>query len=522
MIKHRKKSFIKNSIIFDIISVTIILVLFIGILTLVNYNLERSFIILDDMLKYEDKLQNDEYSKIPLKKFHNCSIIIYDSNKKILYSSNKKAGENISSSDINYINEYYVGEYFIVYDLIKKDNQKEYYIMKVKMDEQSENEKIIDFAILNSNLEVINGNLFGEVKKISEFQFDLIKGTYKDYTIEKYQYKNSEGEQRTLVFIAPDFTVENYEKALKKANSLWILLLPLILIVLFVEILLYKRELKKCIEPLKSIITSYERKNPNAVNNDEMPIEFQPIANKFKLLLEKIDKNELEKNKMIANISHDLKTPLTAIEGYAQAFKDNIVPEDKKEKYLNAIYEKSILATYLINRLFEYTKLEHPEYKLNLVESDINSFSREYLAQKYPEIEMKGFILNAKIPENECICCLDRELFTRLYDNLVSNILKYNNQGTEILFEIIDQSDKVKIIISDNGIGIPKDVKENLFEPFVTGNKARTSGEGTGLGMAIVKKIVDLHNGNIKLDENTIKGYTTQFNIELNKFKDKS
>lgn len=56
----------------------------------------------------------------------------------------------------------------------------------------------------------------------------------------------------------------------------------------------------------------------------------------------------------------------------------------------------------------------------------------------------------------------------------------------------------------------------------MTGNKARTSGEGTGLGMAIVKKIVDLHNGNIKLDENTIKGYTTQFNIELNKFKDKS
>lgn len=144
MIKHRKKSFIKNSIIFDIISVTIILVLFIGILTLVNYNLERSFIILDDMLKYEDKLQNDEYSKIPSKKFHNCSIIIYDSNKKILYSSNKKAGENISSSDINYINEYYVGEYFIVYDLIKKDNQKEYYIMKVKMDEK----RFLNFSLI--------------------------------------------------------------------------------------------------------------------------------------------------------------------------------------------------------------------------------------------------------------------------------------------------------------------------------------------------------------------------------------
>lgn len=517
MTKYKKSSFIKNSLIFNIISVAIIVILSILIYWMINYKMEKSFPIINDVLDYEEELEAGEYSKIPLKNFKNSAILVYNDSNKTLYSSNKEVEEKLSANDIKFINEYYSGKYYIVYDFIKKeDNQKEYYIMQIENDGETEN--IIDYTVLNSNLEVIYGNLFGDLKKISQFQFYLINGMYEDYTIEKYQYEDINGEPRTLVFIAPDFNITNYEKALKEANRLWFLLFPVVLIVFLVEMILYKKRLEKCLEPLRNIIKSYERKDKTIKDdNENIVIEFEPITNKFNQLLEQIDKNELDKNEMIANISHDLKTPLTAIEGYAQAFKDRIVPEEKKEKYINAIYEKSILTTDLINRLFEYTKLEHPEYKVGFEDIDINSFSREYLAKKYSEIEIKDFILDVHIPENKCICNIDKELFTRLYDNIISNSLKYNSKGTKILFEIKEQKEKVKIKIADNGIGIQDDLKEKIFDPFTTSNKSRTSGKGTGLGMAIVKKIVDLHGGKIELNEKSSKEYKTEFIIEIKK-----
>lgn len=468
--------------------------------------------MLDDLLKYEDKLKQNEYAKIPLKEFQNCSMIVYDAENKMVYSSNKELGEDIDSNDLDFINAYYDLEYYIIYNFIKKN---EYYIMKVKIDENTDEEEIIGVAILNTDLEVVDGNLFEKNTKISEFQFEMMNGNYNDYQIEKYQYENAEGENRVLLFISPEFTNENYNKAIEEANQLWLLAVPFIVILILIEAIVYKRKIKKYIEPLNSIINSYRDKNVRMADDSEISTEFQTIADNFKLLLEKMDKNEEEKNKMIANISHDLKTPLTAIKGYAQAFKDNIVPENKKEQYLSAIYDKTVLATDLINRLFEYTKLEHPEYKMKLEETDINEFSRIYFAQKYPEIEMRGFLIEVRIPEGECKCFIDKELFIRLYDNLMSNILKYNKKGTKVIFEIIEQKDKVRIIMADNGIGIPEHIRKKLFEPFVTGNQARTSGEGTGLGMTIVKKIIELHNGKISLTSD--KEFKTKYNIELKK-----
>lgn len=515
MKKNRKKSFIRNCLIQNSISLLSILGVCLIISTFVNYRLEISFPVIDDLLKYEKYLKYEEYSKIPILKFFECAIIVYDSNNKMLYASDKTISEEFNVEDLTYINEKYNSKFFRVYDFIKENNEKQYYIIKIESNNGIEN--IQDFAVINQNLEVIDGGLFSTQKQISQYQFDLIIGKYKDYSIEKYQYKNVEGRLRTLVFLMPNFNTENYEKLIRETNNLWLVSIPIILIIIIVEMILHKKMLKKSIEPLNSFINSYKNKKQSSIDTEEISIEFQPIANNFKILIDKIKTNEIEKNKMIANISHDLKTSLTAIQGYSQAFKDNIVQEHKKEQYLTAIHDKTIIATDLINRLFEYSKLEHPDYQLKLKKIEINKFSKEYLAKKYQEIEINGFVLNVEIPEDKYVCCIDTELFTRLYDNLISNILKHNKSGTQILFKIFSQKDTVKIIVADNGRGIPNNIKENLFNPFVTGNKARTSGEGTGLGMTIIKKIVDLHNGRIYLKDITCQGYVTEFNIELKK-----
>ena len=506
------KSFVRECVIQNMVSLIIILVIIVLIYSITNHTLEKSFPTIADLLDYEDKLENDEFEKIPLGRFKNSKILIYDENSKILYASDKSLENEIRDSDIGYINNYIQSEVYIVYNFIKKDKPGMYYVMKVRYEDGKE--ILIDYAKLNYDLEVMDGGLFGERKKITEFEFDLMNDIYKEnYGIEKYTYETLEGNKRTLVFINPIFSTENYNETLRNVSHVYIIAIPVIIFVMIIETLLYKKRLKKIIEPLDTLINYYE--NNNIVENidEKIAVELRPTARRFKELLEKIQKTKLEKNKIIANISHDLKTPMTAIIGYAQAFKDEIVPDDKKEQYIDAIYDKATLSTDLVNRLVEYTKLEHPEYKIKLEKKDINKFSRQYMKNKTHEITSKGFILESKIPNEEYNSLIDIELFIRLYDNLISNALKYNNSGTKILFEIEKEENKIKITIADNGNGISKEIRENIFEPFITGNKARTSGEGTGLGMAIVKNIMKLHKGRIELKEKAREGYITEFNI---------
>lgn len=511
------KSFVRSCLIQNTIFLVIILILYIAITTISNYQLDISFPTIYNLLEFEDVLETEEFSRIPLRLFKHCSIIIYDNNGKTLYSTDKEIEEGLEISDLAYINSYANNDFFRVFDFINEENSPEYYIMKININDDG-TENLEAFAVLNNNLEVIMGDLFGEKTKLSDYEFGLIRGKYKESDIEKYNYTNIDDEERTVIFISPEFNIDNYDKVVSATNKLWLVTIPIIIAVILLQISLYKKKLQKCTEPLNNIISFYENRENEKTHEDDIPKEFVPFANNFKMLLKKIDRNKEDKNKMIANISHDLKTPLTAIQGYAQAFKDGIVPEDKKEQYINSIYDKTVVATDLINKLFEYTKLEHPKYNLKLEETDMVDFTNKYLDKKVSEIELKGYAIERDLSREECICNIDKELFVRLYDNLISNAINHNKPGTKILFRISNEKEKTKIIIADNGVGIPESIKETLFEPFVIADEARTQGDGTGLGMSIVRTIIELHNGKIMLNEdNIIKGYKTKFDIELRK-----
>lgn len=515
----KERSFIRQCIIQNLISTLAMFIIFIIIYNLQNKELAKSFPSIYDVLEYEEKLTKDEFAKIPIWRIKGASIIIYDINNKILFASDKNIQNEIQISDIEYVEEnFQTGEY-IDYNVIKKDLTKQYYVAKVKY--ENDTETLIDFAILNYDLEVQSGGLFGDKKQITKRQFEFMSDSYKDgnYAAEKYEYETENGQKRTMLFLYPQFTNENYDRAVANSNKCLFLAIPLVSFVIIIDAILYKNRLKKSMNKLDVIINNYENGKENKEDDEKLQKEFKPTVRKFKGVFEKLEKSKYEKNKIIANISHDLKTPLTAIMGYVQAFKDGIVPEEKKEQYVDAIYNKAELTTNLVNRLVEYTKLEHPEYQPKFEEKDINEFSREYMQCKKHEIDTNGFLLECSIPDKANNYSIDKELMTRLYDNLISNILKYNDKGTKILFKIVETTDETKIIIADNGKGISKEIRDKIFEPFVTGNEARTSGEGTGLGMSIVKSIVKIHHGKIILNSQPELGYVTEFDIYFRKEK---
>lgn len=233
--------------------------------------------------------------------------------------------------------------------------------------------------------------------------------------------------------------------------------------------------------------------------------------------LELRDKALEERSQMMANISHDLKTPITVIAGYSKAICDGLIPDEDKPMYFESIYQKSRHLSDLINTFAEYSKLEHPDFHLNLWKMDLAELLRQYLAELYGELEIEGFLLEARIPEQPVYCMLNEFAFVRILENIMENSIRYNEAGTCLFVKLSCDENTGEAVLSlgDNGRGIQEKLKGRIFEPFVVGEEARGNGQGSGLGLAVVKRLVTEHEGTIELNPHPAEGISTEFIIRL-------
>ena len=195
---------------------------------------------------------------------------------------------------------------------------------------------------------------------------------------------------------------------------------------------------------------------------------------------------------------------------------DDIVSEDKAKQYMEVIHQKADLCSKLIDTLIIYTKLDHPDYVLNKKELDLSVLCLNYLAQKYQELEINNMSLDVDIPEEKIFFHCDEEMMIRLFDNLISNAIKYAGADTELIFYLRKERNQIVIKIADTGKGIPSEIRQNLFDAFIVADETRKSGKGIGLGLSITKKIVELHGGNISLSEKPEREVGTEFIIKFN------
>ncbi|MCX7914299.1 MAG: HAMP domain-containing histidine kinase [Thermodesulfovibrionales bacterium] len=299
------------------------------------------------------------------------------------------------------------------------------------------------------------------------------------------------------------------------------------LLLLFMTILFFilfsKITSKTVTKPLTYIRDGLDRMTKGDLNTRidfNSHYEFTEIKDSFNYMVERLQNSEREreeaeksKKRMIMDISHDLKTPITSITGYSKALCEGMVEdEESKKKYLSYIYDKSIRMTKLIEDLFRFSKMEDSEFKLNRQPSDIVEFLREIIASNYGEIEAKEIELDIDLPQEEIIYSFDKIELDRALTNIITNMIKYNPKGTEAFIELVKEN-SIKIKIGDKGVGMSKDLEASVFDAFVRGESARKTDGGTGLGLAISKKIVELHGGKIHLE--TEEGKGSIFTIEL-------
>ncbi|MGE7885332.1 histidine kinase dimerization/phospho-acceptor domain-containing protein [Bacillus sp. NPDC094077] len=207
---------------------------------------------------------------------------------------------------------------------------------------------------------------------------------------------------------------------------------------------------------------------------------------------------ERTKNELITNVSHDLRTPLTSIIGYVGLLKRGQYDSKAQlQEYLETTYLKSQRLKYLIDELFEYTRLSGIDAMLNLNEVDLSGLLEQIVGEYIPIFEKEGLIVQKSITEETIPIFIDVEKMVRVYENLFMNAIKYSMRPSElsICLELI--GNKAILKVSNKVEKPPVSNPNKLFERFFRGHKARKDDQGNGLGLAISKKIVELHHGNI-------------------------
>jgi signal transduction histidine kinase len=222
---------------------------------------------------------------------------------------------------------------------------------------------------------------------------------------------------------------------------------------------------------------------------------------------------EQMRRELVANVSHDLRTPLASIHGYIETLlmKKDSLDEETREKYLNTTLQSTQKLKTLVDELFELSKIESRERKLNVETFSVKELAFDVVNNFKHEAQEKGIEIAVDSSEQISAVKADLALIDRTFQNLIGNAIKYCTEGDKINVGIREANGKVVISISDTGSGISEEDLPHLFNRFF---KGKSSKPGTGLGLAIVKGILDMHDSEYKVESKLGEG--TRFTFTLN------
>lgn len=293
----------------------------------------------------------------------------------------------------------------------------------------------------------------------------------------------------------------------KEAGSIWTIFMSALPIIIGLTVLLYvmcyflsKHLTAKLVKPVEELVN-------NAANPSLVPEykELVPFVGALKEQREDILRSATMRQEFTANVSHELKTPLTAISGYAELIENGMVSGDDSVRFAGEIRKNSTRLLSLINDIINLSELDDG-VKLNLEKMDLYEAAKnciKNLKVAADKNDIKLMLLGTTAYINA-----DKSMMDEVLYNLCDNAIRYNNKGGNVIVDVSNTLDgKVKLTVKDNGIGIGKEHQERIFERFyrVDKSRSRESG-GTGLGLAIVKHILTSHGAELSLASEPGKG----------------
>ncbi|PFD99136.1 two-component sensor histidine kinase [Bacillus cereus] len=226
------------------------------------------------------------------------------------------------------------------------------------------------------------------------------------------------------------------------------------------------------------------------------------MAEELMINIEKERKLEKQKNELITNVSHDLRTPLTSIMGYLRLLRDSkYESKEQHDEYMRIAFAKSEQLKNLIEDLFEYTKLTNENIVLEKQEVCMNELLDQLIEELVPQAEEHGLVFIKKFPEERAYAAVDSEKIVRVFENLLMNAIKYSKDNGEIKVSLERQRRTIQISVANYSEEFTREELGNLFERFYKKDQSRSRvTEGSGLGLAIAKSIVELQDGEIRAE----------------------
>lgn len=481
---------------------------------------DDAFPSMETVLAYEPELQNDDFNVLQTSTLDNCEIAVFDQDGNTLYASSTKAAQKIDPTSLSMVNEYGDQGFYEVYQEPTSDGMRYRILRCTYLYDNGFHKQVDAWCVLDQDLNIIRGDLFPGRDALTQREFDFIQGIYSaQMSVERTDYETVTGAERTLVLIAPLVSETRYQQVVDEAGRLTLYAAPIALGLTVAAAWYVIRQVKRGIGPLDQAIYASRRGEAVPDTANAVPTELVGVYDNFTDLMDELRAAREDQQRLIADISHDLKTPLTVIYGYAQAFCDGCVPKDKEQAYHQAMAEKALAANELIETLFAYAKMEHPDFSAHLIPVRIDEAVCALGAEAQAQVEQAGCTLDVEnnTEHDAPQALLDPQLFRRLLLNLIGNACSHNPAGTHIQLgcSVDPERSLVHITVSDTGTGIAPEIAAQAFKPFVTSNTARVAGGGTGLGLTIARRCAELMNGTLRCETHPPQPWSTRFVLEL-------
>ena len=238
--------------------------------------------------------------------------------------------------------------------------------------------------------------------------------------------------------------------------------------------------------------------------------EMGELITNFNIMVEELKRNETLKNDFISNVSHEFKTPLSTIQGYATLLQDKNLSEEDRNKYLNNIITSTKKLNNLVNNILKISKIENKVVSLEKHPFRVDEQIRECILDFEKEVTEKKIKLDVKL--DNVTLNSNYESLNNVWNNLISNAIKYSYMKGQIHIRLFVENNKVIFKIKDHGEGIPEEALPYIFDKFYQADSSHSS-EGNGLGLALVKNIIRMLDGKINVKSQIKQG--SEFIITL-------
>lgn len=229
--------------------------------------------------------------------------------------------------------------------------------------------------------------------------------------------------------------------------------------------------------------------------------EVEELSRSFNTMADKISETESSRREFVANVSHELRSPITSISGFVQGMEDGTIPPEEHSHYLSIVGDEAKRLSKLIGQLLALSRLERDDAALTETDFDICEMLRRAIIRRMNDLDSKHLNVVCDFDHDNVFVHGDSDRIEQVVVNLLDNALKFTPDGGQITLSVHDREGKEHITVADNGVGILPEDRGKVFDRFFTADRAHTSGKGTGLGLSICQRIMQMHGEQIYLED---------------------